>query len=456
MFNSAIVISYLNLMNKYPKILIITHNSFDHHRNNGKTFNTLFYGWDSTSIAQLYFSDETPESSYCKRYFRITDKDIFNTCFSLKRSKICGGIIQNKVEIFKKNVNLKRDIFSLLKLSNKGIVLKILRDLLWSTDVWKTQELIAWLNDFKPEVVFWGVGESKFSADIAYWISIYLNIPLCLYYGDDYVLNSNYGGLLKRIQHKRIKYFHDRNLNHSKKLFAIGDLMAMQYQKAYGKEVIVVRTSTDINEPNSEKGNKSFGENIILSYVGGLHLDRWRTLVELGILLNDVQSMIPNEIVLNIYTLSNPSHSIINKLNKHPLHFCGSVYGTDVNKVMLNSDILVHVESFDLKYRKLTSLSISTKIPEYLAVGKCLLFFGPNEVASIKLISDNNIGITLTDIDTYNTKIDKLKEILLDNNKQIMMGCRAQNYAIEKFNRLINNEVLRLNLIDSITLDSNI
>lgn len=442
-------------MEKFPKVLVIFHNAFDYHRNNGKTLNTLFYGWDSDSIAQLYFSDEIPESKYCKRYFKITDKDVFKTIFSIKRSKTCGGTIQNKVGKCEENVSFKKEIFSLLKQSKKGVALKILRDLLWSTGVWKTQDLIEWLNDFKPEVVFWGVGESKFSADIAYWISIYLNIPLCLYYGDDYVINSNNGGLLKRIQHKRIKYFHDRNLNHSKKLFAIGDLMATEYQKAYGKEVVVVRTSVDINEPIIEKENKSLGENIVLSYVGGLHLNRWKTLIQLGLLLRELQSMIPNKIVLNIYTLANPSPSIVNKLNEHPLHFCGGLYGTEVNKVMLNSDILVHVESFDFKYRKLTSLSISTKIPEYLAVGKCLLFFGPNEVASIRLIADNNIGVTLTDVDTHDSIIRKLKEILSDKNKQIMMGVRSQNYAREKFNKQMNNEVLRFNLIDSISKYSN-
>ena len=442
-------------MKRYPKTIIVFHNAFDHHQNNGKTLNTLFYGWDTDCIAQLYFSNETPESNYCKRYFRITDKDIFKTIFSFKHSKDCGGIIENNSEKDRKEINFKKDIFFFIKQLLKGAVLNILRDILWSTHVWKTQNLKDWLNDYKPEVVFWGVGESKFSADIAYWISIYLNIPLCLYYGDDYVLNSNNGGLLKKMQHKRIKLFHDRNLNHSKKLFAIGDIMATEYKKAYGKEVIVVRTSIDINEKINEKEEKSFRENIVLSYVGGLHLNRWKTLIKLGKLLNEVQSFITDKIVLNIYTLSNPSLSVINKLNEPPIHFCGSVYGTKVNKVMLDSDILVHVESFDFKYRKLTSLSISTKIPEYLAVGKCVLFFGPNEVASIRLIEENKIGVTLTDVDTYDSIINKLKEILSDKNKRKMMGLKAQNYAREKFNRQLNNEALRLNLIESISKESN-
>ena len=65
-------------MNVYPRVLLISHNAFSFSKNNGKTFNLLFKGWDPNSLAQLYFSNELPESSTCFNYYRITDMDIID------------------------------------------------------------------------------------------------------------------------------------------------------------------------------------------------------------------------------------------------------------------------------------------------------------------------------------------------------------------------------------------
>ena len=252
---------------KYPRTLIITHNAFDDHKNNGKTLNTLFNGWASDAIAQLFFLDEQPKSTYCKKYFRITDRDVVRAILKLNGNESCGQVVgNNDPGITETSQAYKPSRFSFTKKISTGIPIRILRDLLWSTKVWKTKTLLDWLKEFNPDVIFWGVGNSKFSADIAYWISGFLKIPLCLYYGDDYVLHSNYGGLLSRIQHQRIKSFHDRNLHHATKLIAIGDQMASEYHATYGREVVVVRTSVNIPDP-LPRIEKTVDEPIVLSYL---------------------------------------------------------------------------------------------------------------------------------------------------------------------------------------------
>ena len=57
---------------------------------------------------------------------------------------------------------------------------------------------------------------------------------------------------------------------------------------------------------------------------------------------------------------------------------------------------MVHVESKKRKYRNITKLSVSTKISEYLAFRKCILAYGPIDVASIKYLKDNKSGIVCT------------------------------------------------------------
>lgn len=434
-------------MNVYPRVLLISHNAFSFSKNNGKTFNLLFKGWDPNSLAQLYFSNELPESSTCFNYYRITDMDIIDSIFKKNKNYEVGNIINSK----KDSLDLSRITTNKIIKNNKfkkNAALKYFRDSIWLLGKWDTPKLQNWLKEFSPQVILFAVGDASFSSNIVYNISRKFDIPLCLYYGDDYYLNQNANSLFKILHNKRTLKAHDRNLYHSSKLFAIGDLMAKEYEKKYHRKFYVIRTGVDEIKPDMPiKTNEN---RITLSYVGGIHLNRWKSLIELGEILRKVQNIINKEIILNIYTLAIPDRFITEELNKKPLNFCGAIYGKEVNRVLMSSDILVHVESFDKEYRALTRLSISTKIPEYLASGKCILCFGPNEVASIKLIEENEVGLTITDNDGEKEINEKVVKILIDKQKREIYGSKAKKFAEENFNRKCNNELLRFHLNDAI------
>ena len=60
-----------------PKVLIISHNSLSDTRNNGKTLLSFFSSWDDEHIAQIYKTNEWPNTKKCKSFYRITDFDVF-------------------------------------------------------------------------------------------------------------------------------------------------------------------------------------------------------------------------------------------------------------------------------------------------------------------------------------------------------------------------------------------
>ena len=102
---------------------------------------------------------------------------------------------------------------------------------------------------------------------------------------------------------------------------------------------------------------------------------------------------------------------------------------------MKKADILLHVESNDLQYRSLTRLSVSTKIPEYLISGRLLLAFGPAEVASIKLLSDHNVGCVI-DADQSDEMCKSTINKLIGRNDQIHgFVCNAYDYAVNTFDK---------------------
>ena len=81
-------------------------------------------------------------------------------------------------------------------------------------------------------------------------------------------------------------------------------------------------------------------------------------------------------------------------------------------KIILNNcDIPVHVESFDKKSRIATRLSLSTKISEYLSLGKPILAIGPEEIASMRHLQDS--AFCITELSDLNEKLI----VLLENDK---------------------------------------
>ena len=68
--------------------------------------------------------------------------------------------------------------------------------------------------------------------------------------------------------------------------------------------------------------------------------------------------------------------------------FMGGASASEIADIYADADILLHVESFDKKSIASTKYSFSTKIPEYLSAGKCVLAVGPSEVASLGYLSE--------------------------------------------------------------------
>ena len=57
---------------------------------------------------------------------------------------------------------------------------------------------------------------------------------------------------------------------------------------------------------------------------------------------------------------------------------------------------MIHTESFDPVIRERVRYSLSTKIPDSIASGTCLLAYGPREAASIDYLIRNDAAFTAT------------------------------------------------------------
>jgi glycosyltransferase involved in cell wall biosynthesis len=397
------------------KVLLIASNPFSKIANNGKTFESMFSGFRSEDIAQLYFSGYRPDFDYCSNYFRITDVDILR---SLKGSKTCG----REVEFYKggKNSRNRKDLQFVENM--KKYISPWCRDFLWKTKRWKTKELEDWYRRFAPDVVVIVGGPYGFVSDIAIHIAEDLKVPLVEYYTDDYLLYSIKRNLFYWFEKRRLQKIFRRSVSHSQLHFAIGDQMAKEYSDYFGCKFLPIMNSVPVREfreyPNHEK--------LVVSYFGGLHLHRWKMICRLSRLIEDRAEV-------RVYSMAKLSDAESAEFESSGVKFCGGVSGDMLWEKIYESDVLLHIESDDKYLRKLTGLSVSTKIPEYLMSGRPVLGYGPEEVASMRLLNDNGVGVVISSENNDELVVCQIEKLLVNYRTRAEIGKRGYEFCVEKF-----------------------
>lgn len=416
-------------MKKEINALIISSNATSKVFNNGKTIESMFSCFSRNELSQLFFRPQNSkyiDFEFCKSYYCVSEMDIANRV--LLRSEKCGGIVENDISDISE-VATTYDKVSKKSMLKSGLV----RDLVWSLNLWKNATLKKWCNSTNADVVFVVLGGAAFSYKISKFIANYLNIPLVLFITDDYILNPKYDRLIDEIQRKRMLKITQKAADFASIRFVIGEIMAKEYINYFGKEFNYIMNSVDI-EPYVVK-EKFASEKMVISYFGGLGLNRWMMITRFAKVLRD-------KVIVKVYSL-NITEEITNAFKDAGVMFCGSVNENEIKEKMLESDALLHVESDDIGSRTYTKLAVSTKIPEYLMSGRLVLGYGPTEVASMRLLSDNGIGLVISSIESDDVVREKLERAILNSDYRNEMGKIAYDYAVKNFDKEKNAKEFR-------------
>jgi glycosyltransferase involved in cell wall biosynthesis len=282
----------------------------------------------------------------------------------------------------------------------------LLRDAIWRAARWRTGELNTWVDDFSPDVVFLVGGEYTFAYDIARYVAKRRAVPLVVFLGDDWYIVSRFSlSPLFWLQKALIRRTMRRVVGSAARLFSACDSMGEEYRRVFGVECTTLLTACGRIEPAPVSGARTPVE---LSYLGKVSLGRWTTLRRIGEALRDINAR-QQRAILRTYSIERLDSRMVKRLSiPGAMEFMGGLNAVEVGQVIAKSDILVHVESMDKVNRKLTRLSLSGKIPDYLASGRCILVAGPAEVASIRYIQDNDAGMVVSDMETLRGNIETL------------------------------------------------
>lgn len=381
-----------------PRVLVVSHNPFSDTQNNGKTLSAFFQGWPKDRIAQLYFTLDEPSLSVCERYFRITDLDMLMKALH-RPAKWMGEIHPDaipaasaeKAQVHRSPVyRLIRDVFQ----ARTPLAL-LVRSAFWRPQWWNTAELQAWLGEFGPEVVFFQSSNSTFAFDIIESICASQGIPLVMETTDDYVtLGRSFSPFAVR-HHRRIQRAYQTAVGHASSVIAIGDKMAREYRRRFGGQWSMAMNSVEPVAPDDQP--EPTDDPKLLIFAGNVGLNRWQVLAAIGQALKQLDEQEGIRAKLVIYSLQEPTGKVAEALNIPGYCEFGGAKDSDFLAEQRGlATLLVHVESFDKRNRAIARLSVSTKIPEYMAADRCILAVGPADVASIEYLVDNDAAQVIT------------------------------------------------------------
>jgi hypothetical protein len=176
-------------------------------------------------------------------------------------------------------------------------------------------------------------------------------------------------------------------------IIVISEEMKREYSKKFHSNYYVAMNSVKIeNKLINNKEERCDSLRILFS--GNIELNRWKTILLLSKTIEKIDFI---KIELNIYTLSNINRYVKSKFaGMKKTRFRKAVDAEQLIDIRNNSDILLHVESFDFRSRYITKFSISTKISEYLASGKAILAIGPADVESIRYLKREKVAEVVT------------------------------------------------------------
>lgn len=424
-----------NLKGMINRVLIISHLCINDTNNVGKTLWSLFYKFHPDELMNLFFNPILPNNNKCHTWFKITDNDILKSYFLKKAGNECSsGDTDNEY----------RKISSFIKQVNKTSLKLILRDLIWKFGRISDYRLTKWIDNNKPKVIFFAAGYSCFAYRIALKISNKFSIPLYTFLMDDYYHEVKNKSLIERVRKKWLKRYIYKTIKESSKVFACSEEMAKAYQLEFDKPISVLYTPYIDNNNAQEKANNQQSRQCISEpvkslkfiYAGSLGLKRWEILLKIGKYL---KTNYPTS-TLEVYASSAYKNEIDHLKKCKNIFYKGFVNSKELSQRISESDVVLHVESFNEEVYIRTRYSISTKIPECLASGKMFLAIGPRGQAGLEYLKRNNAAVVCNDENELGNSIDlvhKTKEYsIFINNAQFLL---KTNHNPEMSYKLLHN-----------------
>lgn len=422
---------------RYPKVLVVTADPIARKTGLGITMCNLFHGWPKNRIAQVTASPNQPDPLICDNFWMINSTDvpldrIFRGMATRFLSKPASQQNEETVKTdgeydpsrtnhgINPSTPFKKKLFHFARAYADMLPFKP------SPDFWK------WISDFQPDVIYGHMGSSRY-AQLLTAISRKVSKPLFLHIMDDWISTIHTNSFLTCFPRwsllNNVKKAYNRSLING----TISQKMAEEYSQRFNCQFVPLLNAVDVPSAPPDYPKLPHGSPMRFIYIGGLHLNRWKSLRDIAQALKLLHEKgINSELV--IHAPERDLHQFQKELSVDPIvKMAGSIHPKEMANAVDQSHAVVHIESFDDSMRRYTRLSLSTKIPQYMSRGRPIVAYGPGELASCRHIYDSRAGILIDQQDLKYVQV-KLREFIANESFRYKAAQGAWETARDKHN----------------------
>ena len=395
---------------------------------------------DDVELASVYTRSGAPDKEISQA-FCITEKMLIRNLIKNTPVGIQVESADNSEKQKVQSTKNEQKLFNFIK-GRRWRIFFWIQDFIWKIGRWKSPELKKFVEEYNPDIVFTLLSDSVILNKLILHIVKLANKKLVLYAWDNnYSLKQFQLSPLYWIRHLKNRKAMRKVVEKTDLLYVISDVQKTDYEKAFNRECKILTKGADFSTEAPVK--KEYNQPLQMVYTGNIGMNRWKSL---GAIASTLEKINENGVKaqLRIYTGNSVTTKISKALNKGKSSFVmGSVTADEVLKIQDEADMLVHVESKDLKNKLLVRQSFSTKIVDYLKSARPILAYGPKDVASIHYFIKNDCGIVASD---EKELYEKLKSVV-DNTKELnLLAKKSYECGRKNHNKSDIYEMLRKDL----------
>ena len=387
------------------KILLLLSESWNDIVAGNNNMTNWFQGFEDVEIWTISGSGVHPANNCCKDYFIIGENEMIKSLIgngqagcTLHYEEYPSGVnIESKNIITQKNK---------AKQQFAGETARLVRDLVWRWGKINKKELQEFIDECQPDIIFSQRRGSIKMCRIERLVASMTNAPLVAYTGDDDFSLHQYS--LSPIYWIRRFWVH-RTLKRTIPIYKLLYSMSVRQMKEFNQYFDVptkflVKTGDFDEAMIHTKVNRP----IRFVYAGKLYCNRWRTLGTIADCMRNINAKAGEQLmVLDVYTpdeITTEQNRLLNDGVNSVLH--KPVPASQLPAIFSASDVLLHVESFDRKYRLATQDSFSTKVMDYMKSGCAVFAVCWEGHSALRYLKEKDAAITASNKNEIQSALD--------------------------------------------------
>lgn len=421
-----------------PKVLIISRGVWDDTKGTSSTLSNLFEDYDSDKLAHLYIETQMPNTKCCHWFYQISEYSLVHKLYQWWiKTGHTFDTREHELAIIDYKIAAKEASTMQYVREHRSIWFSFAREILWAFNGWKTSELRQFVLDFDPDVIWLDGSPLPLMNRLYDYVLKIAKKPAVIFMQDDvYTYESCGGKLMERIYRYYLRKVVLRVVRQCRDMFVASPKMKQEYDKIFGFNSTFIAKSNKIEDIKC--GVDYVHEPVRMVYLGQVIYGRIYSLISIAEAMKKINAD-KVRLQLYIYTNNNISDELKEKLLINDSVFLmPPVPYQEVSSVIAQNDVVAFVESFEPSLCKVARLSFSTKICDYLASGKCVFAAGPNNIAPIEYLRNENAAIVATNKEEIEAQLLSLTDqYLVKKYAKNAYQCAIKNHIRSKMDKIV-------------------